>query len=312
MSKPVNSEQYSVFSKKTEYKKLFTIHYSLFTVYCLLFTVYCLLNIGCGHKPPTLSDTHLKAIDFNQRAEHAFKKGDYKKALNFYHEALKVNRSVENIDGIAINLMNMATVYRKLGDKDNAHKCVDEILNSSGIIYSSLRLTDASFMKALLFTDDGKYDPALEWTDKAISFCKSAGCHMEGSIYNLKAKMYLLNKDPNSAIIYGNKGLELNRKYDDVQEIANSLRLIAEAKTSLNQFEEAIKLYEDALSMDKALGLSKKIAIDLMGIGNIFLKQGKCEDALKYYQRAHSAGESAGDQQVVKDASNMMDKCLQK
>ncbi|MEW6213740.1 MAG: tetratricopeptide repeat protein, partial [Nitrospirota bacterium] len=249
----VNSHQSSV---KRENKRI-TVHCSLFTIHCLLLTAYFLLLIvGCGYKPSTLSDAHSKAIDFNQRGEYAFKKSDYKKALSFYNEALKVNRSIENIDGIAINLINMATVYRKIGDRANAHICVDEILNTSNTVFSSFRLSEAAFIKAILYVDDGKYNSASEWADKASSFCKNAECLTEGRIYNLKAKIALSKENPESTINYGIKGLELNKKYGDKQEVANSLRLIADAKATLNQLEDARKLYEDALSLDKTLGLS--------------------------------------------------------
>ncbi|MEW6215704.1 MAG: tetratricopeptide repeat protein, partial [Nitrospirota bacterium] len=64
-------------------------------------------------------------------------------------------------------------------------------------------------------------------------------------------------------------------------------------------------------SLDKTLGLSKKIAMDLMGIGNILFKQGMFEDALKYYNRAFSTSEGVGNKKGVKDATEMIDKCLQ-
>lgn len=270
--------------------------------YRLLPIAFCLFLIGCGAKHPTLSDAHLSAVKLNQRAESSFKNSDYENALRLYNEALKINRSIENIDGIAINIINIAATYRKLGDKDNAHKQIDEILNASPIAYNPLHLSEAAFLKALLYFDEKNYDKALEWTDRALSFCQGLQCNNIGKVYNLKGRAYLKKGDIASAISYGYKGLELNRSHENKQEEANSLRILAETRLINGEYAEAKKLYEDALAIDKALGLSRKIAQDLMGIGNTYFKQGNKKDALQYFKRALSVSESAGDKQGIREA----------
>ena len=277
--------------------------------YCLLFTVYCLLFLtGCGSTPVTLSDMHLKAIDINQNGEKAFKRGDYKTSLKLYSDALRTNRSIENIDGIAINLMNLATVHRKLGERDNALQCVDEILNSSSLSFTQHRLSEASYLKAILYLDNGQMDTSLEWSDKALSFCQQTKCGTEGRIYNLKAKISLLKQELDNALLYGAKGLDFNKSFEDNQEIANSIRLMAEAKTAKKEYLDARKLYEEAMQIDKALGLTNKIAFDLVGIGQVFLHEGKKEEALRYFKRALSISESSGDAKGIADVKNIIEK----
>lgn len=154
-----------------------------------------ILITGCGYKPETLPDTYLSAIDFNQKGEHAFSK------------ALRVNRSFENIDGISINLINLAITYRKLGDEDSAYRCLDEILNGS---HKVSQVPEAAFIKSALYVDSGSYEAALEWADRALSFCKDK-CLTEGRIYSLKAKMELLRGSHAFAAVYGSRGLRLNK-----------------------------------------------------------------------------------------------------
>lgn len=276
-------------------------------IYSLLFTVYCLLGVtACVHTPPVLSDAHLKAIEFNQKAESAFKKSDYRKALNLYNEALKINSSIENFDGIAKNLINLSIIYRKLGDKDNAHKCVDEVVQSLELGVQSELVSEASFVKARFYTDDGYYNQALEWAEKALSFCKDTKCRIEGKIYNLKSRIAFLSGDFSIAETFAIRGLELNEKTKDIGEIANSLRIRAEIKLKKEEYDEAKKLFEDALIIDKSLGLSKKIAMDLMGIGNAFFNQDKPWEALKYFKRALSISETGDDKQGVEEATNVI------
>ena len=277
---------------------LFTIHYSLFLT-------------GCGHAAPAPSAAHLQAVEFNQRAESAFKKGDYKGALSLYNEALRINRSIENNDGIAINLINLAIVYHRLGDKNNALKHVDEILDTSRITHNALRQSEAAFTKAMIYLEDADYGKASQWAESALSFCKGIECAVEGKIYNLKSRIAFLKGDFSSALVYAAKGLDLNEGHKDSEETANSLRLVATAKAKAGEYEGAKKSFENALAIDKTLGSSGKVTMDLMGTGDIFFKQGMLEDALKYYKRALSTSEGAGDKQGIKDASEMIGKCQQ-
>ncbi|MBI5049709.1 MAG: tetratricopeptide repeat protein [Nitrospirae bacterium] len=289
----------------SEFNMLLSLCFLLFTIHCSLFLT------GCGHATPAPSGAHLQAVEFNQRAETDFKKGDYKSALNFYNEALRINRSIENNDGIAINLINLAIVYHKLGDKDNALKHVNEILDTSLITHNALRQSEAAIIKAMIYLEDADYGKASQWADSALSFCKGIECAVEGKIYNIKSRIALLKGDFSPAAVYAAKGLDLNKEHKDREETANSLRLIATTKAKAGEYEGAKKSFEDALAIDKSLGASRKIILDLMGAGDILFKQGVLKDALRYYNRALSASEGAGDKQGIKDAAEMIEKCQQ-
>ena len=270
----------------------------------------CLLFLsGCGSVPSSRSDAEVMAIELNQKADSAFRSGKYKRALYFYGEALRVSSSLDNEDGIAVNLMNMAVVYRKLGDSENAHKCVDEILNSGHIIFDPPYLSGAAFIKAVLYTSEGNYPSAIEWTDKALSFCNSEKCGEKGRIYNLKAKIALINNMPIPALSFGSEGLQWNRKLEDRQEEANSLRLLADARTAAKAYGEATDFYREALTIDKDMGFSAKIAADLFGIGNALCMQGLHEDAKVYLRRAQSVSKSLGDDKGTALAEEMIGKC---
>ena len=129
-----------------------------------------MLIVGCGSTPPVLSTNYKKILKLNKEAERSFKKGEYKNAYNLYKESLRLGHSIENVDSISISLINLAIVCRKLGDKDNAYMYVDEILNNSDNINTTSQFPRAAFVKAMLYTDDGEYDTALKWTDKALYF----------------------------------------------------------------------------------------------------------------------------------------------
>lgn len=269
-----------------------------------------LVVAGCGGTiPPPLPATYLRAVGLNRQAEAAFKRGEYRIALRFYREALEVDRSIEQSDGIAINLMNMAIASRELGERENAHRYLSEILDTKETLFTELHRAGAAFVKAKLHLDEGQYREASTWSDAALDLCKRIGCHQEAGINNLKGRIGLVQGDYAAAEGYVRRGLALSQERHDPQEIANAMRLLAELKTGKGEFEEAVRHYEDALAMDKALGVSRKVAMDLMGIGMVRCKQGRREEARRYFRRAMAASEGAGDKVGIERATLTMEQC---
>ncbi|MDP2279261.1 MAG: tetratricopeptide repeat protein, partial [Nitrospirota bacterium] len=152
----------------------------MFTVHCSLFTV-----IGCGGaQTQTLSSFHLKAIEYNQNATKALGNGDYEKALGYYMEALKINRSIENTEGIAVNLINIAVLYQKKGNTSGAHEFVD-IAFSMPDISNEIR-SDAAYAKARIYLKEKNTAKAKEWVNKSLSLDKGL---REGSRWNLMGRI---------------------------------------------------------------------------------------------------------------------------
>ena len=274
--------------------------------------ILIVLLLGCSAKQAPLPDANLKAIDLNQRAGMAFRDGNYANAVALYSGALRVNRSIENADGIAIDLINISAVYRKMGDGEKAERAIEEILNSNTPGFGDGHLSEAAFMKALLRLDAGAVSEAEDWAKKSLSYCEKAKCGKDGRIYNLMARISLKKADYPAAVSQADKGLKLNKEHEDSEEAANSIRLMAEAKFLSGNHAEALRLYEDALSMDKSLALSGKIALDLMGAGNSLCEMGKNEEALSYFQRALEVSKSGGNDPLAAQAVEMVRKCVVK
>ncbi|MBW2091082.1 MAG: tetratricopeptide repeat protein [Deltaproteobacteria bacterium] len=280
----------------------------LFICTCCLPIFIAMTIAGCGGpKKQALFGFHKKEASLSKKAKQAYESGHYEKALVLYQEALKASRAVEDINLTAVNLINIAVVYRQMGEREKAARTIDEILKAPHVQYPLARLSEATMVKALLLKDAQDYTQAREMTDKALKLCRQAKSREEGRIYNLKAKIALLEKDLSGAMTFGQLGLKMNRERKDQQETANSLRLIADAKTENAKYTEARLLYEEALGIDKEMGLSKKIALDLIKLGVLFQKQGHNEEALKYFQRAYSVSVGGEDEAGIRHASELID-----
>jgi len=271
---------------------------------CLLFA-----PVSCGGKQAYVSPSHISASELNQKAGTAFLRKDYMKALELYGEALRINRSMENSDGAAVGLINIAAVYREAGDRDNASEFLNKVLEEKDTGYAPVRLAGAAFLKALLFMDLGDAGKASDWTQKARAFCGKDACPLNGKLNNLDARIALARKDYAAADAYGNAGLKSNRDLDDPEETANSLRVLAETGTRSGRFMEARRRFEEALALDKSLGSGPKVRADLMGLGRLSLKQDNKPEALSFFRRALVVSESSGDGEGMLESSEMIRQC---
>ena len=268
----------------------------------LLFVPAAVLALvaGCGSNPPVLTEQQETAIQFNQRGEAAFRRRDYAQALQEYHGALSIHRSVENMAGVATELLNLSVVHRRLGDKSAAQTTLDQILTERSPAFSAAQKAEAAYRKAGFYLDDGNESEAQSWVNKALEYCR--GCGAEGRLYNLLARMALAGH-PQDAMNHARRALALNRNAGDKNEEANSLRLIADAAFKLEDFKTAEQSYDDALRLDKESGAAAKIALDLMGLGRSIARQGKRAEAADFFRRAYSVSEGAGDARAMEDAA---------
>jgi len=271
-----------------------------------IYLIVVVFLFSCYSKQQPLPEASLRAMDLNQRAEVAFKRGDFKRALSLYNGALKINRSIENTDSIALNIFNISAVYRKMGDLKSADNALDEILNPSGV-FSERWLGEASFLRALIRLDMGLTDDALEWVEHSISYC--GRCDSLGRNYNLKARILLKKALPEEALRYAKDALKLNKESENPEEYANSLRLVAEANLLSGQYQSALNLYEEALRADKSLALSEKVFYDLIGAGDSLFSMGKPKEAMRYYQRALGVAEAIGETSLIDMANFRIKKC---
>jgi len=263
---------------------------------------------GCSTGPHQPSERQQIAIESNQRAENAYKKRNYIKALNHYMEALNISRSLENADSMGSNIVNIAYVYYRMGEREKSHTYADLIINKNPFEYSVRYLIDAMSIKALLYCDESNGKEASFWADKALNLCQGVSCREEGRIYNIRARASLLNKDIKAATEYAKKGLEINKKIDDVAEMGNSMRIMADIELMNKNYEASRGLYKDALLIDKSLELSDKMINDLLGIAVTFEKQGRPNEALPYYRRAISISEGMGNMEMEKSIREKIEK----
>ncbi len=245
-----------------------------------------LLLVACAGAPSEPQSARLaQAADYNRRGEVALKQGDHRRALALYEAALRTDLSVENLDGVAINSINLARVHQMLGEDVLAHRRLDALLGG-GEGFSREYIAAARLRKAMLYQAANDLDAAASWAAQTADLCKDSSCIWQGTLLNLRARLALARGDFAGTLAFAGRALGINRGRDAREEAANSLRLQAAARIGQKEFAAALALLDEALALDKALGLPQRIERDLQHMAEAHAGLGHVDAARALRTRA--------------------------
>jgi len=168
-------------------------------------------------------------------------------ALEYYQQALEINRKLGYEQGAAHNLNNIGTLYNELSKHDEALECQEEALKISKKFKDKQAIANSLTNIGIIYTDSGKPEEALKLFQEA---------------------------------------LEINKKLKYQEGIANVFNNIGLAYSNLKETDQALNYYQKALKINKEIGYKEGVATNLGNIGLIYITLGKSEEALKYYQEA--------------------------
>jgi len=252
---------------------------------------------GCAGAPER-SRAEREALEANRHAARAFEAGRLDEARSLYAQALKLDLAVENTDGIAVNLLSLARVAQAAGRPQEAHAALDRVLDAIPPA-APARQAEAAARKAQLFLGAGQSAPAAQWSERAGRLCAQSGCSALASILNLRAMAALREGDPERALSWSRQAMGVAGTR---AEHANALRVSAEAHLARREPDPARQAAEDALALDRSLGLPPRVYRDLMLLGRSNDALGRRAEARAYYQRALTVAGASDDADAVREA----------
>jgi tetratricopeptide (TPR) repeat protein len=264
---------------------------------------------GCGGAPKRTPAPAFRLQEEQARAgRKAWAKGDLPAAIAAQERALLAARSVEDEEGIALRVLDLAALHRAAGEPAAAQAALAELLaEPPPLPYPGRLRAEAARLAGLLALDAGEPAAGTRWAQRAVELCEAARCGRKGAMVNLQARAAFLAGDREEAVRLAREALSLNRDARDDAERANSLRVVADGQLALGSASAAAEAYADALALDKKLGLEDKIVLDLLGLGRAAQGQGHAEEARGWFERARAAAGAAGDESGAAEAEALLE-----
>lgn len=270
-----------------------------------LFIVILVLGPGCAANAPQPAPRHLQAIEANNRAATLYARGDLAGAIGAYRLALNLERSVENEDGIAANLINLSIAYQRAGERQAAQDAIAEILDGGSLSFPPQRIAEAALRDSILKLDAGNAGAAARSLERAVASCGKP-CPLNGKLLNMEAQLAYSGRDFGRTQDAAVRALAANRERSDREETANSLRLIGAAAIEANAPEKADAPLREALDIDKDLALPARILRDLMLLGRAAKGRGDAVLARSYLERSLAVARAIPDPRSVAEINSLL------
>lgn len=256
-----------------------------------------ILLAACVNVAPRQPIAVEQAQQADQEAHRAMRDGNFMRARDMFTQSLWLQQSLDNLSGTAIAMINLSTVSHRMGDDSAALRQLDRILEDGSPPYPPELRAAAAFRKAVILVDAGVANMEISQAGAAESALERADkecpkqCTFTPGIYNLRARL-ALQKNEYAAALQMVK-IAMNAPSVEKEELANARRISASAETALGHHDTALTHYLAALDMDKELGISARIVVDLNGIAKAMAQLGRKQEADAYARRAAAVLEAA-------------------
>lgn len=255
---------------------------------------------GCASAPKPLSPGQEQALVLNRQGMESFAAGDVLRAQRAFEAALVLERSVENEDGIALNLLNLAQCHQRLGLPELAARRLDQLLGDATLTFAPQRRAEAALQHALLALQRHDVAAAERWQRQGVADC-GATCALAGKLHNLGARLALERGEASAALTAATAAL--GKSEGDAVERANALRLQGAAQLALGQRALAEAALVQAMALDKDGGQGDKVYQDLLLLGR---SSADSQLQRRYWQRALAVAQALGKAAAVKEIEALL------
>jgi tetratricopeptide (TPR) repeat protein len=261
---------------------------------------------GCSAPPkPSTAARQAAALEANRKGEAYLRHGELENAARSYREALRFSQALEDADGIAANAINLSIVRQRQGRLADARASLAAVLDQRDLKFSHSRLAEVSLRQALLDLDEKNMSGADDWVVKAAGHCAER-CAAGAAIHNVRAQLALQAGRTDEAAAAARRARDASRSSGEQPEQANALRLLGIVGLKSGDAASARQHLEQALAIDRELGAPRKIALDLLALGQAAALGGDRESARAYYARALAVSEADRDVAVAAEARALL------
>ncbi len=272
----------------------------------LLVLLFIVSATGCSAPPkPSTAARQEAALEANRKGEAYVRHGELESAARSYREALRFSQALEDAEGIAANAINLSIVRQRQGRFAEARASLAAVLDQRNLKFSNARLAEVSLRQALLDLDEKNLAGADDWMAKATGHCAER-CPAGAAIHNVRAQLALQAGRTDAAFLAARSAHDASLASGDQVEQANALRLLGIVGLKNGEAASARQHLEQALAIDRELGAPRKIALDLLALGQAAALGGDRESARAYYARALAVGEADRDVAVTAEARALL------
>jgi tetratricopeptide (TPR) repeat protein len=222
--------------------------------------------------------------------------GQYRKALDYYQQALEIQREIGDKGGVGNNLMNLGGVYDNLGQYRKALDYYQQALEIQREIGDKRGVSNNLTNLGVVYMNLGQYRKALDYSQQALEIQREIGDKrgVSNNLTNLGAVYHNLGQYQ-KALDYSQQALEIQREIGDKHGVSNNLSNFGTVYMNLGQYRKALDYSQQALAIHREIGDKRGEGADLSNLGAVYMNLGQYQKALDYLQQALAIHREIGD-----------------
>lgn len=199
-----------------------------------------------------------KASEFIEKTSNSFQKAKiknlkaiilrethmYRESIFVQKEALEIFRSLNDTAEITGNLHNLAILYQRLLDEDQALKLYLEVYDIEIKRQNHFGISRTANNLGGIYDRMGKFDKAIQLYKTSVASSQVIGNRQfESAAYHQLGNIYLNSYAADSAIFYYEKAAAINKELGFLNYLGNNLFQMGEAYRQSGKSNEAILKY---------------------------------------------------------------------
>ncbi|BCL38844.1 CHAT domain-containing protein [Nostoc sp. MS1] len=230
-----------------------------------------------------------------------FRMGQYTKALDFYQQTLAMQKVSDDKIGVIQTLNNIGVVYVNLGNYTQALDSYQQALTTLQECCSNYTGTKAAILNNLASTNFslGQYKKSLELAEESANIYSKINNDAEKATKQEIKLLYDYLGQNSQALQQvasrANVGDAFGKDSFQFQGRALNLNNIGQIYLSLGKYDQALKLYQQALNIYKENNYKPGIAVTLNNIARVNANLGKYPQAIELNQQALTIYKEVGD-----------------
>lgn len=227
-------------------------------------------------------DEKLLAEIYNQFGQIYIKKQEYSKSLEYSQYLLAISRKLKDVEKEITALNNIAIVS---GVKTNYKIAIQyflEALNKSKAIEYRHNIAHCLINIGTIYAHLYNYEEALERYQIVLKkYHDILDNNTKVIIYNNVGNIHYTNNDPTAAQSFFIKAHALALRCNYREMIAHSLAQLSRTKTALGEYDDALKIAQEAQEIIEELDTPNGKQINLINLGDIYYQQQQPQKAIQ-------------------------------
>jgi len=227
---------------------------------------------------------------------------NYDKALEYYSKSEALCKKMNNRPKLAVVLNNIGLVYDDRADYKNALSYYLQALKIAEEKDGNKRLMASSLNNiGLIYKNMGRYDDALDFYTRSLKIKQELGnLKGVGTAYLNMALIYKEQGNYEKSLEYNNKALEIRKSTDDVSGTALTLNNIGSVYEAMGLPEKAYPYFVESLTLRKDLKDKYNLCIGLYSLGANYCNRKKYDEGFKYLDQALAIAKEIGAKDLLR------------